>query len=55
MNLLIAVGALGILLIALDLLGFVADMAEVAREWGWQGSALPLDSPHMVRQSKNNR
>lgn len=35
--------------------GFVAAMSELAAEWGWSGSAVPPDSPYVVRQSKNNR
>jgi hypothetical protein len=35
--------------------GFVAAMSELAAAWGWSGSAVPPDSPYVVRQSKNNR
>eukprot|EP00879_Flechtneria_rotunda_P033317 GHRR01036886.1.p1 GENE.GHRR01036886.1~~GHRR01036886.1.p1 ORF type:complete len:103 (-),score=20.48 GHRR01036886.1:387-695(-) len=30
-------------------------MASLAAEWGWKGTAVPANSPHMVRQSKNNK
>lgn len=35
--------------------GFVGSMSSLAQQWGWSGSAVPKGSPHMVRQSKNNR
>lgn len=34
---------------------FVSAMADLAKHWGWTGSAVPADSPYVVRQSKNNR
>ena len=34
---------------------FVSAMADLADQWGWTGSAVPADSPYVVRQSKNNR